>query len=161
MRAFKIAQAGLLLTVLTLPSCAIHAAVSPFAAMAGAWSGGGVLDTSDGAQERLRCRAAYDVGAGGGEMRLNLRCASDSYNFNLTSEVQYNRGAISGSWSEATRNASGTISGRANGSHIQVSARGQNFSAELSLSTRGNRQIVSIHPQGTSVRVVSLELERR
>jgi hypothetical protein len=91
MRAFKIAQAGLLLTVLTLPSCAIHAAVSPFAAMAGAWSGGGVLDTSDGAQERLRCRAAYDVGAGGGEMRLNLRCASDSYNFNLTSEVQYNR----------------------------------------------------------------------
>jgi len=139
MRAFKIAQSALLLTVLTVPSCAIHAAVSPFAAMAGAWSGGGVLDTSDGARERLRCRAAYEVGAAGAEMRLNLRCASDSYNFDLTSQVQYRGGAISGSWTEATRNASGTISGRASGGHIEASASGQNFSAELSLATRGNR----------------------
>jgi len=34
------------------------AMVSPFAAMAGSWSGGGVLNTTDGGQERLRCRAS-------------------------------------------------------------------------------------------------------
>jgi hypothetical protein len=144
---------------LAFPAHAALAAASPFAALAGTWSGGGVLRSSDGTQERLRCRAGYDVG--GSELHLNLRCASASTNFDLTSEVQYRGGAISGSWSEASRNASGTLSGHANGGQIEAFATGQNFSAELSLSTRGNRQVVSLRPRGTSITAVSLELNRR
>jgi hypothetical protein len=53
------------------------------------------------------------------------------------------------------------LSGRAAGSRVEASARGQNFSADLSLTTRGQRQIVSIRPQGTNVTAVSLTLERR
>jgi hypothetical protein len=154
------ARALLLLASLCLPGIAVQAAGSPFAAMAGSWSGGGILNMTDGTQERLRCRASYDVGGTGTELRLNLRCASDSYNFDLSSEVQYRGGEISGSWSEASRNASGTISGRAAGSHIEASAQGNTFSAELSLSTRGNRQTVSIRPEGTSIAAVSLALDR-
>jgi hypothetical protein len=146
---------------LSFPGSATHAAISPFTALAGSWAGGGTLSTSDGTQERLRCRAAYDVGAAGEALRLNLRCASASYNFDLTSQAQYRGGAISGSWSETSRNASGRLSGRAAGGHIEVSARGQNFSAELSLTTRGNQQFVSIHPQGANITAVSLELTRR
>ncbi|HLJ01067.1 MAG TPA: hypothetical protein VKT76_15245 [Bradyrhizobium sp.] len=160
MQALRTAQAGLLAAALTLPSVA-HAAAAPFTALAGTWSGGGVVESSDGTQERLRCRAGYDVGNGGAELHLNLRCASASYNFDLTSEVQYRGGAISGSWHEASRNASGTLSGRAGGGRIEASAEGQNFSAELSLSTRGNRQSVLLRPQGTSITAVSLELDRR
>ena len=96
MSASHIARTGLLLAALCLPGGATEAAVSPFAAMAGSWSGGGVLNTSDGGQQQLRCRASYDVAPTGDELRLNLRCASDSYNFNLTSEVQYRGGEISG-----------------------------------------------------------------
>ena len=48
---------------------------------------------------------------------------------------------------ESSRNASGTIEGRAAGDHVEAAARGQNFSANLSLTTRGNRQTVSIRPQ--------------
>jgi hypothetical protein len=157
----NIVRAGLLLAALTLPAGAAQAATSPFTPMAGSWSGGGVLNTTDGNQERLRCRAAYDVGAAGSQLRLNLRCASDNYNFDLAGDVQYRGGAISGSWNEASRNASGTVSGHAAGDHIEVLARGQSFSAELSLTTRGGRQSVSIHPEGTNVRAVSLELGRR
>jgi hypothetical protein len=162
MSGSNIARAGLLLLAsLCLPGSATHAAVSsPFAAMAGSWSGGGVLNTSDGGQERLRCRASYDVAGTGAELRLNLRCASESYNFDLASDVQYRGGAISGSWSETSRNASGTISGRAAGDRIEASARGDSFSANLSLTTRGNRQTVSIRPQGTSITEVSLTLRR-
>lgn len=156
----RIAQAGLLMATLAFPSHTTLAAISPFAAMAGTWSGGGVLQSSDGTQERLRCRAGYDV-ADGDELRLNLRCASASYNFDLTSDLQYRGGAISGSWSEASRNVSGTVSGRASGGQIEASAMGQNFSAELSLSTRGNRQFVSLRPRGTNIAEVSLELNRR
>ena len=96
----KILQAGLLATALAFPGVTA-AAYSPFAALAGNWSGGGVLQSADGTQERLRCRAGYDVG--GVELRLTLRCASASYNFDLTSDVQYRGGAITGSWREASR----------------------------------------------------------
>ena len=161
MHGSKIVQAGLVMATLAFPAQTAFAAISPFTAMAGTWTGGGVVHSSDGTQERLRCRAGYNVGEVGAEMRLNLRCASASYNFDLTSDVQYRGGAISGSWSETSRSASGTISGRANGGQIVASAQGQNFSAELSLSTRGNRQIVSLRPRGTNITEVSLELVRR
>ena len=96
----------------------------------------------------------------GSEVRLNLRCASQSYNFDLSGDASYRGGAISGSWSEATRNASGTISGQASGGRIEAAARGDNFSANLSLTTQGNRQTVSIRPQGANVTAVSLSLSR-
>jgi hypothetical protein len=159
MSGSNIARAGLLLASLTLAGSA--QAASPFSALAGSWSGGGTLSTSDGMQEQLRCRASYNVAGTGAELRLNLRCASQSYNFDLAGDVQYQGGAISGSWSEASRNASGTISGRANGDHIDAAARGDSFSANLSLTTRGGRQTVTIRPQGTNVTAVSLALDRR
>jgi hypothetical protein len=162
MYGYHLTRTALLLASLSLPGgAALAAPVSPFVAMAGTWSGGGVLHTSDGQQEQLRCRAAYDVAGSGEQLRLNLRCASASYNFDLASEVEYRGGAISGSWSEASRNASGTLSGRAAGDHVEAAARGDSFSANLSLTTRGGRQTVSIQPQGTNVTSVSLALNRR
>ena len=158
----KIARAGLLAVPLCLACTVSHAEISsPFDAMAGSWSGGGVLSTSDGNQERLRCRATYDVAGRGEQLHLNLRCASPSYNFDLASDVAYRGGAISGSWTEASRNASGTLSGSARGDHITASARGNNFAANLSLTTRGGRQSVSIRPEGTNITSVSLALDRR
>jgi len=127
------AKAGLLLLALGLAGTA-SAAVSPFRTLAGSWAGGGVISLSNGEEERLRCRASYDVD-GGGE--------------------------ISGQWSEASRNASGTLEGRAAGDRIEAEARGQSFSANLSMTTRGRRQTVSIRPHGTDIRAVSLALERR
>ena len=162
MYAFNLTRTALFLASLSLSAGAARAApASPFVAMAGTWSGGGVLSTSDGQEEQLRCRASYDVAGGGEQLRLNLRCASASYNFDLASEVEYRGGAISGSWSEASRNASGTLSGRAAGDHVEAAARGDSFSAHLSLTTRGGRQTVSIQPQGTNITSVSLALSRR
>lgn len=154
-----LAATGLLVIALGLSGGAALAA-SPLSPLSGTWSGGGTLSTSDGMQERLRCRASYDVDGSGSEVRLNLRCASQSYNFDLAGDASYSAGAISGSWSESTRNASGTISGRASGDHIEAAARGNNFSASLSLTTRGNRQMVSIRPQAANVTAVSLSLSR-
>ena len=155
-------RTGLVVLSLSLAGGAAHAVIgSPFRAMAGSWVGGGMLSMANGQQERLRCRAAYDVGGRGEALRLNIRCASPSYNIDLVSDVQARGSMISGSWSEASRNASGTLSGRAFGDHIVAAARGQNFAANLSMTTRGNRQTVTIHPAGTEVRAVSLAFARR
>ncbi|WP_024509001.1 hypothetical protein [Bradyrhizobium sp. ARR65] len=162
MTASNLARTGLLVMSLSIAGSAAQAAInSPFRAMAGSWIGGGTLSMADGQQERLRCRAAYDPAGGGEALRLNIRCASPSYNFDLAGDVQARGSAISGSWSEASRNASGSISGRAIGDHIEASAQGQNFAANLSLTTRGDRQSIVIRPAGTDVRAVSLTLARR
>ena len=161
MIASTAARAGLLVAALTLAGASAEAAMSPFRALAGSWAGGGVIDMANGEQERLRCRAAYDVDGSGSAMRLNLKCASDSYNFDLSGEVEYRGGAISGEWTEASRNASGTIEGRAAGDHIEAAATGPGFSANLSLTTRGSRQTVTIRPQGGDISAVSLQLSRR
>ena len=159
MRASSVATTTLL-TVLALATAA-QAAPGPFRALAGSWTGGGTISMSGGDQERLRCHAAYDVGGGGDQLRLNIRCASDSYNIDLSSDVAYRGGEISGQWSEASHNASGTIAGRASSDRIEAQARGQTFSAGLSLTTHGSRQTVSIRPEGTEITAVNLELQRR
>ena len=162
MSGSNLTRTALLLVSLSLAgSAALAAPASPFLAMAGTWSGGGVVNTSDGQQERLRCRASYDVDGTGDQLRLNLTCASDSFRLELASDVEYRGGAISGSWTEASHNASGTLSGHAAGDHVEAAARGDAFSANLSLTTRRGHQTVSIEPQGTSIRSVSLALNRR
>ena len=133
-------------------------AAGPFARMAGPWRGVGMITMAGGGQERLRCRANYDVADRGSQMRLNLRCASDSYTFDLAGDVASDGRTISGSWSEASRNATGTVEGRVNGNQIDVAARGEGFAARLSLITRGNQQSVAIRPQGTEVREVAITL---
>ena len=91
----------------------------PFAALNGSWSGAGTIKKSNGASERIRCRSAFEP-AGAANLSLRLRCASDSYNFDLTAGVAYQGGAISGSWQESTRNVGGGISGHSasDGRHV-------------------------------------------
>ena len=79
----------------TTEKAARHESPHPFVAMAGAWSGGGTLTTSSGERNRLRCRANYNAGHGGRSLRLSIRCASDSYNFDLSSNVVDRNGRIS------------------------------------------------------------------
>ena len=161
MRKFVMASAALAALLPAIVSGHALAASGPFANMAGSWTGGGTLTMAGGQSERLRCRAAYGVGEDGRNLRLNLTCASDSYNFNLAGDVRYQAGAIVGSWSESSHNAAGTISGRADGNRIEAIARGDNFSASLALTTGPGRQSVVIQPQGTDVRTVAVRLNRR
>jgi hypothetical protein len=163
MRRYHATPAALvmLVSLAALQSVAAAPARSgPFAKMAGSWSGAGHIVMANGMQERLRCRANYDVGGGGSEMRLSIRCASAGYNFDLGGEVESDGRVISGSWSEATRNANGTVSGRVSGDRIEVVARGGAFTASLSLVTRDNQQAVTIAPQGTEVSAVSITLAK-
>src|SRR5262245_65763 len=75
--------------------------------MPGSWCGEAAIDLSNGSREPIRCRARYAVGAGGNEMQQDLVCASDSYRFNVDSNVVEDGGEISGTWNETTRNVGG------------------------------------------------------
>jgi hypothetical protein len=112
----------------------------PFAGMAGRWAGGGTVSLDDGSTERIRCRASYAVQ--GPSMNLSLLCASDAYRFNLEGSVVDEGGRISGNWSESSRNVSGTLQGRGGNGSFEVLASAPGFNANISLTTRGNRQSI-------------------
>jgi hypothetical protein len=96
-------------------------------------------------------------------LRLHLRCASDSYNFDLSATVIDEGGSISGIWNEATRNANGNLQGRSsgNGRQVQVVAQGPAFTANLTLTTRGDKQTILMLSPGAEVVEVSIALDRR
>lgn len=126
---------------------------SPFDQLAGSWSGSGTIDLSNGRHEAIKCRASYDVLEEQSKLQLNIRCASDSYNFDLRGSANYAAGAITGTWSESSRNAAGTLSGKVEGVGFQVVAKGPTFTANLDLVTRGDKQSVTIKSQDTNANV--------
>ncbi len=119
-----------------------YAQSGSFAGLAGNWSGGGTVTLDDGSRERIRCRASYQVA--GPKMNMTLTCASDAYKFNLAASVVDEGGQVSGSWSESSRNVSGTLQGRGGGGNFQVVAATAGFNANISLRTAGNKQSVTM-----------------
>jgi hypothetical protein len=144
-QAIRAAGAGV---ALMLTVTAGHAQSGPFAGFNGAWSGNGTVALSDGTTERIRCKADYKVDGTGLGLKQSLNCASDSYKFELSSNVTSQGDRITGSWSEASRNIFGNLQGTAGGGQIQVFVEASGFAANLTLRTNGNKQTVQISSKG-------------
>ena len=114
----------------------------PFAPLAGSWSGGGTVTLDDGSTERIRCRAKYTPI--GPTMEMSLTCASDAYKFNLGANLRAEGSAITGSWSEASRNISGSLEGRGSGGNYELLVSAAGFNANLAMRTSGTKQTVSL-----------------
>jgi hypothetical protein len=136
--------------------------VGPFERLAGQWAGSGTIDLSNGTREPIRCRASYDVLAERRNLQLSIRCASDSFNFNLSSSAVLTGHAVSGTWGESTHGVGGAISGTADGDHIRARAESPGFTANISLATHGNRQSVVIKTadQNAGIKGATINLRR-
>jgi len=67
---------------------------------------------------------------------------------------------VTGTWSEATRGVSGSLSGRISGPNISALVEGTGFSAGVAVNTRGRSQSVNIKPGGTDVTDVTVNLHK-
>ena len=137
------------------------AVAGPFSGLGGRWNGAGHVELSNGTKERIRCRASYQVDSNGQAMHQALRCASDSYKFELRSDVESQGNQISGNWSELTRSVSGKLSGHARQGRIEVFVKSETFNAKLILDSHGNRQSVTIKSQGTQFTGATIKLARK
>jgi hypothetical protein len=153
-QAIRAAGVGVIL-LLSLSSG--HAQSGPFVGFEGAWSGNGTVALSDGTTERIRCKADYKVNGTGLGLKQNLHCASDSYKFDLSSDVTSHGERISGNWSEASRNIFGYLQGTAGGGQIEVFVEASGFAANLTLRANGNKQTVQINSKG-EIRGVSITM---
>jgi hypothetical protein len=155
-QAIKAACVG---AVFLLSVSASQAQSNPFAGFDGAWSGTGTVSLADGTNEHLRCKADYKVNNAGLGLKQNLHCASDSYKFDLSSDVKSEGDRISGSWSEASRNIYGNLSGTAGGGQIDVFVEAAGFAANLTLRTNGTKQVVQISSKG-EIRGVNITMTK-
>jgi len=131
----------------------------PFAGFDGSWSGSGTVALSNGTTEHIRCKADYKVNASGLGLKQNLHCASDSYKFDLSSDVTSQGERISGNWSEASRNIFGNLQGTAGSGQIDVFVEASGFAANLNLRTNGNKQVVQIDSKG-EIRGVTITMTK-
>jgi hypothetical protein len=138
-----------------------YAQQGPFAELSGSWIGGGNITLEGGSHEQIRCRASYDTQGSGNDLKLSLRCASDSYNVDFQGNARNNGGSLSGSWFEATNHVAGQFFGNVKGNRIDARIEGQSFAAFLDVTTHGNRQSVSLRSPGSRVSNVSIALKRR
>ncbi|MBM3530966.1 MAG: hypothetical protein FJX62_23050 [Alphaproteobacteria bacterium] len=153
------ATAGAALLALAATPGQVEASSSPFTALSGNWSGAGTITMASGAKERIRCRAAYNVDGSGSNLGLLLRCASDSFKFELQSNVAHSNGQVTGNWAELTRRVGGNIEGQARGGRIQVRVSGT-ISAMLAVNTNANKQSISIEAPGSEMSAVAISLNR-
>jgi len=158
---FPTLRVAVFAAVMALAGAAQAQNSGPFDRLAGKWSGAGNLSIGNGSKERIRCRANYDVRGAGTFVRIELRCASDSYKFELQSDATYQNGRVTGNWNERTRGAAGRLAGGVKGERIDVQVDGQSFSAVLTLTTRGEKQSISITaPLGSEMAEASITLNR-
>jgi hypothetical protein len=131
----------------------------PFAGFDGAWTGNGTVTLASGSTEHIRCKANYKVNPNGMSLKQTLDCASDSYKFDLTSDVTSNGERISGNWAEKSRNIFGNLQGTAGGGTIEVFVEANGFAANLTLRTNGTKQTVQISSKG-DIRGVSITMNK-
>jgi hypothetical protein len=134
-------------------------AAGPFDGLEGLWGGNGTVTYASGAQERLRCRVQY-VLAAGDSLSQALRCASDSYNFQINALYIHQNGSVTGVWDEKYLEISGTITGRAVAGKIAGNLHGPGFLADYEVNTSGNAQTVRIAAEGQEIAEVAVEVRK-
>jgi hypothetical protein len=155
----RLLGAGVAAAVLLWPQLGVGQSIGPFAKFDGSWKGSGQVTGSDGKQERIACRAKYSIPPSGQALSQALVCASDSYRFEVQSDVVITDGRnVQGRWQETTRNANGDLVGQvANGLFVGT-VTGPGFTAEISIKATGGKQLVSITPHGSNVAKVDIVL---
>jgi len=148
--------------VMLLPSSAGYAADGAFFDYAGHWSGSGTISIANNngvSHERIRCRGQYTTSNGNNVVDINLRCASDSYRFDLASEVRSSGGQLSGSWTESSRGVNGTVEGRVRDGQVTALVQTNGYAAAFNISTRGKKQTIAISSKG-ELRAVNISLTK-
>ncbi|MDB5650047.1 MAG: hypothetical protein JWL62_1567 [Hyphomicrobiales bacterium] len=125
----------------------------------GVWNGTGTLTHRNGAAERIRCQVTY-APVDARTLQQRLRCTSDSSSFDIVANLVEDAGRLSGDWTELSRNARGSLSGRISRGSIGANVQGPGFTASVSMATKGRRQSVNIQSQGGDIASISMTVNR-
>jgi hypothetical protein len=134
-------------------------AAGPFVGFEGLWWGNGVVTYASGTREPVRCRVQY-VQNSVDNLQQALRCASDSYKFEINAYFEHANGTISGRWSEVSRDVSGTVTAGLSDGRIDGTLTGPGFAVAFVLTITGNRQSVTMESDEQEIRAVAINLRK-
>lgn len=143
-----------------LATAAPARADAPFSTLIGSWSGSGQVRLENGKSEGIKCKAYYTSKDGGQGLSLAFRCASASNMIDMRATLASSGNAVSGSWEERTFNAAGNVSGKVDGSNINLSINGGGLTGSMSVSFGGNNQSVLISTEGSTFKGLRISLQR-
>ncbi len=148
-----------LASMLVVPLASPTLAEGAFAGFNGAWRGSGNITLSGGQKEKLTCKAYYNPKSGGAELGIALTCSSQANKIELRANLSSSGDNVSGSWEERAFNSSGSVTGKASGSKLNLSISGT-LKGTMSISAGGSSQSVTIRTDGTGFKSVSLTLSK-
>jgi hypothetical protein len=144
--------AASLASALLWPHVGAADTTGPFARFEGSWRGSGRVSGSDGKTERINCKASYSIPPSGASLSQSLICASDSYRFEVQSDVVVIDGHnVQGRWQEKERHADGDLVGTIDDGNFEGKVTGSGFTAGISLRMTGAKQAVIITPTGSNI----------
>jgi hypothetical protein len=132
-------------------------AEAPLETYVGYWSGLGEVIMQNGAREQVKCVATYKVDKAD-QLRQSLRCASPAYSVSAAVDLTISGLDVSGSWEERTYAAVGTIAGRRTTDGFDLTIRGANFNAAMTLTANGCKQQIVISPERLDASRISITL---
>lgn len=151
----RLAAATGLLAIFAVP---MARAESPFAELAGTWTGSGTARFEDGKTESLRCKGYY-TNSNAQNLGLSIRCANASAKVELRANLAYANGAITGNWEERTYNQSGTVTGKASAEKMNLIISG-GIDGSMSVSISGRTHNVVVATGGPSLKGINISMSR-
>jgi len=91
---------------------------------------------------------------------MELKCAGDSYRFELQSEVRMDNGVVTGVWTELSRGLSGKVTGKIENEQLSAVIESDTFTATLLLVSKGEQQQITIASPGSELKLVRIGLLR-
>jgi hypothetical protein len=129
-----------------------------FDSLMGSWAGSGQIRYDDGKSEGIRCTAYYT--GGGKELRLAIRCKSDSTEVEIRGQLTAQGEKLAGTWEERTFNAAGEATGHVAADKMSLAVSGGGFKGSMSVSYASAKQVVTISAEGIKLRSVNVTLAK-
>jgi hypothetical protein len=148
------------LATLPMAPAALAYEVSPIKELPGRWVGEGRLGVRDGKIENVKCRVTYFVSENQEQLKQTIRCASAGGNIEVQSLISHVAGALSGTWTEQVHNLKGEMTGEVTKNGFRVVVKGPDFSANMDIIFRNEKQIVEIQFINSSLVGLTLVLAK-
>ncbi len=155
--AARFSLAAVFLLAVVVPLGAVGAVTaSPFAALAGRWTGEGMLGYKASPPERVKCRATYILTDAQDELKQTIRCATAGGAIEVISNVKEAAGKLSGHWKETMHNFEGDLSGEVTPRGFHIIVHSNDLQANMDIAVRNNKQAIEIQFASTTLIGLSL-----
>jgi hypothetical protein len=157
----SVTQASLAAACFALVALGSFPAEATLDSLAGSWSGMGSMTPKDGANEKVRCKVAYNVTKPGRSLTLDLKCASEAYKMVLSANIEQSGAEFSGNWFESEYRQGGKIYGtNTEDGLIEARIEGNTVAALVTIRTKGTHQSFVMDAPGAWVSQVAIELNK-